>query len=97
MLIVAPILNIVDPKKVYVVCTDACLQGLGGVLMQENYVEVYESRKLKQNERNYVVYELELVVVIYALKMWRQYLLGKMIMLVTDHNSLKYIFSINLI
>ena len=29
----APILKIVDSKKDFVVCTDACNQGLGGVLM----------------------------------------------------------------
>ena len=29
----APILKIADPKKDFVVCTDACNRGLGGVLM----------------------------------------------------------------
>ena len=34
----APILKIADPEKYFVVCTDACNQGLGGVLMQDNHV-----------------------------------------------------------
>ena len=34
----APVLNIVDPEKYFVVCMDACSQGLGGVLMQDNHV-----------------------------------------------------------
>ena len=29
----APVLKVVDPQKDFVVCTDACGQGLGGVLM----------------------------------------------------------------
>ena len=29
-----PILNIENPKKDFVVCTYACIEGLGGVLMQ---------------------------------------------------------------
>ena len=29
----APVLKIADPEKYFVVCTDACNQGLGGVLM----------------------------------------------------------------
>ena len=29
----APFLKVVDPEKDFVVCTDACGQGLGGVLM----------------------------------------------------------------
>ena len=31
----APILRITDPNKEFVVCTDACNDGLGGVLTQE--------------------------------------------------------------
>jgi hypothetical protein len=39
----APILKIADPNKDYVVCTDACKEGLGGVLSQEGFVVCYES------------------------------------------------------
>ena len=53
----------------------------------------YESRKLKPQEKNYVVYDLELVVLIHALNMWRQYLLGNKFTLLIDHISLKYFFS----
>ena len=41
-------------------CTDACGQGLGGVLMQDNHVVCYESRKLKDREKNYATHDLEL-------------------------------------
>ena len=34
----APVLKVADPKKYFVVCTDACGQGLGGFLMQDNHV-----------------------------------------------------------
>jgi hypothetical protein len=39
----APMLKIVDPEVDFLVCTDACRQGLGGVLMQEGKVICYES------------------------------------------------------
>ena len=65
-----PILKIADPDKEFVVCTDACREGLGGVLLQENSVIAYESRKLKIHQQNYSAYDLELAVVIHALKMW---------------------------
>eukprot|EP00253_Pinus_taeda_P010989 PITA_10989 len=42
----APMLNITDPDKQFVVCIYACKRGLGGVLMQEGNVVCYESRKL---------------------------------------------------
>ena len=65
-----PILRIADPNKEFVVCTDACNDGLGGVLTQEGHVIAYESRKLKIHEKNYATYDLELAAVIHALKMW---------------------------
>ena len=46
MLTTAPLLKIWDPNKYFVVCIDACNEGLGGVLTQEGHVIAYESRKL---------------------------------------------------
>jgi len=76
LLTTAPILRIADPLKDFVVCTDACNEGLGGVLTQEGHVIAYESRELKIHENNYASYDLELAAVIHALKMWRHYLIG---------------------
>jgi hypothetical protein len=42
-----PILNIADPSGSFVVCTDACKEGLGGVLTQNGHVTSYESIKPK--------------------------------------------------
>ena len=47
LLTTPPILNIVDPFKDFVVCIDSYKEGLDRVLIQENYVVAYESRKLK--------------------------------------------------
>ena len=81
-----------DLEKYFVVCTDACGQGLGGVLMQDNHVICYESRKLKEHERNYATHYLELATIVHALKMWRHYLRGRRFELRTDHYGLKYLF-----
>jgi hypothetical protein len=45
-----PILRIADPEKDFLVYTDACKEGLDGVLMQEGQVICYESRKLNKHE-----------------------------------------------
>jgi len=66
------------------VITDASGFAIGGVLMQEGHAVAYESRKLKTHERNYAAHDLELLIVIYALKLWRHYLLGQRFTLVTD-------------
>jgi hypothetical protein len=88
----APILKIADPNKDYVVCTDSCKEGLGGVLSQEGFVICYESRKLKEHERNYATQDLELASIIHALRKWRHYLMGRRFELRIDHNGLKYLF-----
>ena len=75
LLTTAPILRIAYPYKDFVVCTDACLEGLGGVLLQEDYVISYESRKHKIHERNYATHDLELASIMHALRMWRHYLI----------------------
>ena len=92
MLTTAPILKIIDPYKYFVVCTDACNGGLGGVLTQEGHVIAYESRKLKTHEKNYATYDLDLASIIHALKMWRHHLIGKIFLLMSDNISLKYMF-----
>jgi len=61
--------------------------------MQEGKVIAYESRKLKEHEQKYSAYNLELVAVIHALKMWRHYLMGRKILLLIDHHSLTNYFS----
>ena len=86
-----PILRIADPNKDFVVCTDACNDGFGGVLTQNKHVIAYESRKIKIHEKNYATYNLELPVVIHALKMWRHHLIGIKFMLMTDNKGLKYL------
>jgi hypothetical protein len=88
----APILRIVDPNEDFIVCTDACKEGLGGVLSQNGHVVCYESRKLKEHERHYATHDLELAAIVHALKMWRHYLMGKIFELRTDHSGLKYLF-----
>jgi hypothetical protein len=42
---------------------------------------------------NYPTHDLELAVVVHALKIWRHYLMEKRCGLYTDHKSLKYIFT----
>lgn len=69
------------------------MEGLGGVVLQDNSRIACEPRKLKIHEKTYVVYDLESVVVIHALKMWRHYLLGKKFTFLTNRFSLKYLFS----
>jgi hypothetical protein len=86
------VLKIVDSEANFLVCTDACKEGLEGVLMQGGSVVCCESRKLNEHEVNYVTHDLKLVAIVHALKMWRHYLLGRKFVLMTDHCGLRYMF-----
>ena len=77
--------------KEYVIFSDASLNGLGCVLMQEGKVVAYASRQLKPHEKNYPTHDLELAAIVFALKIWRHYLYGEMCFIYTDHKSLKYL------
>jgi hypothetical protein len=68
-----------------------CGQGLVCVLMQDGHVVAYASWQLRKHEAHYLTHDLELAVVVHALKIWRRCLMGKRCELYTDHKSLKYI------
>jgi hypothetical protein len=77
----------------FLVCTDASKEGLGRVLMQDERVIAYISRKLRRHEENYATHDLELLAIVYALKVWRHYLVGRKFELKTDHCGLQHIFT----
>ncbi|GJR51438.1 putative reverse transcriptase domain-containing protein [Tanacetum coccineum] len=64
----APVLALLDGPEDFVVYYDASKIGLGYVLMQRGKVIAYASRQLKIHEKNYTTHDLELGVVVFALK-----------------------------
>ena len=50
--------------------SDASRIGLECVLMQDGKVVAYASRRLKPHEQNHPTHDLELTVVVFALKIW---------------------------
>ena len=53
----------------------------------------YASRKLKIHEKNYPTHDLELAVVVFVLKLLRNYLYGVHVDVFTDLKSLQYVFT----
>ena len=92
-LMIVPILTIPSGIGGFVVYSDASYWGLGCVLMQHGKFVAYASRQLKSYERNYPTHDLELAVVIFALKIWRHFLFGETCEIFTDHKILKCLFS----
>ena len=68
MLTSAPIFIVLDRGHGYTVYCDASRAGLGCVLMQSGRVVAYGFRQLKNHEQNYPTHDMELAVVVFALK-----------------------------
>ncbi|KAG8499075.1 hypothetical protein CXB51_005486 [Gossypium anomalum] len=82
-----------ESGKEFLIYSDASLNGLGCVLMQEGKVLAYASRQLKPHEKNYSTHDLELAAIIFALKIWRHYLFRERCHVYSDHKSLKYLMT----
>ncbi|KAA3473357.1 DNA/RNA polymerases superfamily protein [Gossypium australe] len=93
LLMEAPVLVQLESGKEFVGYSDALLNGLGCVLMQEGKVVAYASRQLKLHEKNYPTHDLELAAIVFTLKIWRNYLYGEKCRIFTDHKSLKYLIN----
>ena len=87
------VLTIPNNLEGFVIYSDASRKRLSCVLMQHGKVIAYVSYQLKNYEKNYPTYDLELAAVVFALKNWRHYLYGERCEIYTDHNSLKYFFT----
>ena len=61
--------------------------------MQDGKVVIYASQQLNSHESNYPIHDLELVMVVFALKIWRYYLYGERCIIHIDHKSLKYLLT----
>jgi hypothetical protein len=87
------ILVMPDLQKSFDIYCDASRQGLGCVLMQEGHVIAYASRQLRKHELHYPTHDLELAVVVHALKIWRHYIMGTKCQIYTDQESEVHLYS----
>ena len=56
------------------------------------YPVAFQSRSLNEVERNYEIYDKEMMAIMDSLEEWRQYLLGalEIVEIWTDHQNLQY-------
>ena len=75
----------------FILHTDASAVGLGAVLEQDKRVIAYASRTLSRSEQHYSVIQKECLAIVFALKQFRHYLLGRKFQLLTDHAPLQWL------
>ena len=85
-----PVLALPDHTKPFEVQTDASDFAIGGVLMQEGHLIAFESRKLNNTERRYMVQENKMTAIIHCLRVWRHYLFGLHFTILTDNVATSY-------
>ena len=76
----------------FVLQTDVSAVALGALLEQKGHVIAYASRSLTASERNYSVIQSECLAIVFALKQFRHYLLGRPFLLNTDHAPTLYLY-----
>ena len=93
----APILIHADLNKPFIVETDASGFAIGAILSQKGNDDLlhpvaFYSRKMTPAERNYEIYDKELLAVRVAFEVWRHYLMGAQhqVQVFTDHKNLEY-------
>ena len=88
-----PILAFYDPNRPTMISSDASSLGLGGVLLQKQEDDswrpvAYISRTLSDCEQNYSNIEREALAVAWSCDKLRDYIIGKEIVIETDHKPL---------
>ena len=82
----------------YILDTDASNFGIGAVLSQiqegKERVIAYASRTMSRAEKNYCVTDKELLALRYFVEYFRHHLLGRQFTVRTDHQAIKWLFSL---
>ena len=91
----APVLGMPQNDGQFLLDTYASDNGLGAVLSQiqgdSEVVIAYASRMLSRSEKTYCTTKKELLAVVYGLKTFKQYLLGRHFTVRTDHSALTWL------
>lgn len=86
-------LTAIDAKETFTVETDASEHSLAATLTQKGRPVAFFSRSLNDSERRQSSIEKEAGAIVESLRKWRHYLIGKHFILVTDQQSVSFMFN----
>jgi hypothetical protein len=94
----SPVLQYPDFTKSFILTTDASGYAIGAILSQgkvgQDLPVAYASRTFNGAELNYSTVEKELLAIVWAVKHFRPYLIGRKFQVLTDHKGLTWIFKV---
>lgn len=90
-LVTAPLLQLLDFSKQFIIDCDASGSGFGAVLHQGDGAVAFFSRAVAPQHAKLPAYERELIGLVKAVKHWRPYVWGWNFLVRTDHCSLKFL------
>ncbi|KAJ7971126.1 Ty3/gypsy retrotransposon protein [Quillaja saponaria] len=87
----APVLGMPDFTTMFIIETDVCATGIRVVLMQTRNPIAFISKALALKHQALSTYEKEMLAIIFAIRKWSCYLVGRHFQIRTDHQSLRYL------
>lgn len=90
-LCIAHVLALLDFRKVFVLETNACTNGLGVVLGQEGRPLAFFNKALGTKHLGLSIYKKEYIAILIAVDRWRHYLEHNQCVIKTNHESLRYL------
>jgi len=98
-LIQAPILQYPNFEEPFILTTDASQYAIGSVISQgreigQDLLIPYASLTLNKVEQNYSTTEKELLSIVWSVKHFRPYILGRQFKIYTDHQPLTCLFNV---
>lgn len=87
----APVLALLDFTQPFILEADASGSGIGAVLMQGGRPIAYISKAIGPRAAGYSTYDKEALAILEALKKWKHYFIGTLVIIRTDQASLRYI------
>lgn len=90
-----------DCSKTFYIQCDGSDYAIGGTLFQrslsgEREVLAYTSVTLKGSQLRYTVTEKEMMALVHCLRQWRNLILGRKLIVITDHKALSFLLSCKL-
>ena len=87
----ALVLSLPDFSQDFTIETGASGNGIGAVLMQQGHPIAFISKALSAKHQALSAYDKEMFAILFAVKKWHFYLVGRHFIIRTDHQPLKYL------